>query len=65
MLCVWAKEARISWLQHLTYLMGSIVVKRTAGGAPLYSLLQENFRERLQAMEHESLQSSERESTRV
>lgn len=43
-------------LPHLTGLMGILVIKLTAGRAPLYSPLQEDFRERLLAMEHESLQ---------
>lgn len=43
-------------LPHLTGLVGIIVVNRTVGRAPLYSPLQEDFRERLLLMQHESLQ---------
>lgn len=49
-------------LPHLTGLVGIIVVNCTVGRAPLYSLLQEDFRERLLGMQHESLQMSPFES---
>lgn len=45
-------------LPHLTGLVGILAVNRGIGRAPLYSPLQEDFRERLQAMRHDSLQMS-------
>ena len=45
-------------LPHLTGLMGIIAVNRTVGRAPLYSPIEEDFRERLLAMHNDSLQSS-------
>jgi hypothetical protein len=45
-------------LPHLTGLMGIIAVNRTVGRAPLYSPLEEDFRERLLAMHNDSLQLS-------